>query len=120
MSLNLTYIALRMNETANTKTYSSIIRGISMKDSMPILFCGAMSVNTATTTRLRHRFIKADIVEDRTIRYFGMLIFLIKSPLATIELRLVDVASTKKFHKIMPSKRLLGSPPNLKNLVKTV
>lgn len=58
--------------------------------------------------RLRNKLINAEKELERTITYFGKLIFLIKSPLETIEETLALVTSTKKFHRTTPSKRYIA------------
>ena len=64
--------------------------------------------NNNKTTRLIQRFIDAEKEEERTVRYFGILILRIRSPLPTTAPIPVTVVSVKKFHIIIPINKYTG------------
>ena len=104
MSRNFTYMADNKNDTPSANINNSIMRGIISNHSND----GVIPLNNAkinTTIKLNPRLISAEKELDTTIKYLGILIFLIKSPLATIEAAPIVVDSTKKFHITIPRRR---------------
>ena len=54
------------------------------------------------------RLIKAEMVPEITMIYLGKLILRIRSPRETIDCSPCTVASLKKFHSTIPTKRYTG------------
>ena len=101
MSRNLTVSAASRNAIPIENTKSSTITGMTNTHSK--LGCiPLISANMIMTRQLIERFISADIELVSTIRYRGILILRIRSPLFTTELAPRDVASLKKFHITIP------------------
>ena len=95
MSRNFTKAAAKKNESPSAKIYTSInIRGkIKTELEMPTLL---NNMNTRTTARFNKKLISAETLLDATIVHLGILIFLMRSPLTTIDVKLCCVVSTKK------------------------
>lgn len=107
MSRNLTYNDDNRNEIPTDTIKSSATKGIinnHWNDGVTPL----IKAKRHKTTMPKKRLIKADIAVENTNKYFGRLIFLIKSPRATTDdtPRLVD--SAKKFHRMTPVNKYTG------------
>lgn len=104
MSRNLTNRDDNKNDMPTDKTNNSNIKGkINNHDNEG--YTPLINAKMNKATKPNNRLIKADKALDNTNKYFGILIFLIKSPLATTDTKPCTVASEKKFQNIMPVKR---------------
>ena len=123
MSLYLTNAADRKSEIPKENMYTSS----SMSGNSAVVFNKStwfIIIKRTIITMLSSRFITADKLLLKTMIHRGMRIFLIRSPLPTIEPRLCDVISKKKFQITIPKSRYTGkwgmSDPIFKNFTKTI
>ena len=104
MSRYFTKAADRKRERPNANMYSSN----KLNGNRTAVACNGtmfMAMNTPTTTKFRPKLISDDRLLDITIIHLGIFIFLIKSPLPTIDVKLWLVISSKKFQRTIPSNR---------------